>query len=115
MATDNEQHHGAGGVPGSQNYVFRWNARRFRDVSRSYLLGELERVCVIRFWDHNVTLRRLANAVGGGRAGLAAARATYAMLDLGCSWVGNAIVGIALKKPHRATIAATPTTGNARA
>lgn len=81
----------------AQNYVFRWNASFLGDVARSYLLDEAGTVDVIRFWDHNVTIRRLADRVGRGRVGLAAAKATYGMLDGGLWWMGNAMVGIILK------------------
>jgi Methyltransferase domain len=95
-----EQHEGDDGTGGSgKNYVFRWNARFFSDVARSYLLDEAKDVNVIRFWDHNVTIRRVADLAGGGRRGLLAARATYGVLDGVVPWMGNAMVGIVTKSP----------------
>lgn len=95
-----ERHEGGSDDAGkAENYVFRWNTQVFTDVTRSYLLDEAKEVQVIRFWDHNVTIRRVANAVGGGRLGLATAKATYALLDAGLWWIGNALVGIVLKDP----------------
>lgn len=91
-----EDGNGVGGPGTAQNYVFRWNRRVFRDVARSYLLDEVAKVEVVRFWDHNVTVRRLAEGVGGGRLGLAAAKATYLALN-GLWWMGNAMAGIVLK------------------
>jgi hypothetical protein len=93
-----EQHEGDDGAGGSgKNYVFRWNARFLADVARSYLLDEAKDVHVIRFWDHNVTIRRVADLAGGGRRGLLAARATYGVLDGVVPWMGNAMVGIVTK------------------
>lgn len=93
-----EQHGGDDGAGGSgKNYVFRWNARFLADVARSYLLDEAKDVHVIRFWDHNVTVRRVADLTGGGRRGLLAARATYGVLDGVVPWMGNAMVGIVTK------------------
>jgi hypothetical protein len=92
-----EDGNGIGGPGTAQNYVFRWNRRVFRDVARSYLLDEVAKVEVVRFWDHNVTVRRLAEGVGGGRLGLAAAKATYMALNAGLWWMGNAMAGIVLK------------------
>jgi ubiquinone/menaquinone biosynthesis C-methylase UbiE len=95
-----EQHEGedAAGQSG-KNYVFRWNAQFLRDVSRSYLLDDAKDVKVIRFWDHNVTIHRVATLAGGGRRGLMAARATYGLLDGALRWMGNAMVGIVVKRP----------------
>ena len=94
-----EQHEGDDGAGGSgKNYVFRWNARFLADVARSYLLDEAKDVHVIRFWDHNVTIRRVADLAGGGRRGLLAARATYGLLDGVVPWMGNAMVGIVTKR-----------------
>ena len=93
-----ERHEGDDGTGGSgKNYVFRWNARLFSDVARSYLLDEAKDVNVIRFWDHNVTIRRVADLAGGGRRGLLAARTTYGVLDGVLPWMGNAMVGIVTK------------------
>jgi ubiquinone/menaquinone biosynthesis C-methylase UbiE len=95
-----EKHEGqdAAGHVG-ENYVFRWNNQFFTDVARSYLLREATAVNVIRFWDHNVTIGRVARLAGGGRPGLLAARATYGLLDGLTWWMGNALVGIVLKNP----------------
>ncbi len=98
-----ERHDDAGSADDAgkaQNYVFRWNARFLRDVARSYLLDEVAEVDVLRFWDHNVTIRRLAECVGRGRIGLTAAKTTYAALDGGLWWMGNAMVGLILKKSN---------------
>jgi len=81
----------------AQNYVFRWNRQVFTDVTRSYLLDEAKDVDVVRFWDHNVMIRRVADMVGGGRLGLATAKGAYGLLDAGLWWMGNAMVGIVLK------------------
>jgi hypothetical protein len=91
-----EEHEGDTGTA-EKNYVFRWNARLLTDVARAYLLEDAARVHVIRFWDHNVTIRRVAELAGGGRLGLMAAKATYGVLDGGLRWMGNAMVGIVLK------------------
>jgi hypothetical protein len=92
--------HEAGDSDGAaENYVFRWNRQSFRDVARSYLLKEASDISVIRFWDHNVTLRRLARVVGDGRLGLTVAKSAYRVLDAGMWWMGNAIVGIVVKGP----------------
>jgi ubiquinone/menaquinone biosynthesis C-methylase UbiE len=80
-----------------ENYVFRWNAQFLTDVARSYLLREAAAVNVIRFWDHNVTIGRVAALAGGGRPGLLAAQATYGLLDGALWWMGNAMVGIVIK------------------
>jgi ubiquinone/menaquinone biosynthesis C-methylase UbiE len=93
-----ERHEGqdtAGKV--GENYVFRWNSQFLTNVARSYLLRDAT-VKVIRFWDHNVTIGRVASLAGGGRPGLAAARATYGLLDTTLWWIGNAMVGIVVKK-----------------
>ena len=93
-----EQHEGedAAGSSG-KNYVFRWNAQFLTDVARSYLLDEAKDVQVIRFWDHNVTIHRVARLAGSGRLGLMAAKATYGVLDSVMWWMGNAMVGIVIK------------------
>jgi ubiquinone/menaquinone biosynthesis C-methylase UbiE len=83
----------------AENYVFRWNTQFFRDVTRSYLLKQATEIAVIRFWDHNVTMRRLAQLAGGGRLGLSVAKAAYRTLDTGMWWMGNAMVGIVIKAP----------------
>jgi ubiquinone/menaquinone biosynthesis C-methylase UbiE len=95
-----EKHDGedASGHAG-ENYVFRWNNQFLTDVARSYLLREATDVNVIRFWDHNVTIGRVAKLVGGGRPGLLAAQATYGLLDGLTWWMGNAMVGIVVKNP----------------
>lgn len=104
-----ERHEGkdaAGSV--GENYVFRWNAQFLTNVARSYLLREATAVKVIRFWDHNVTIGRIANLVGGGRLGLATAQATYGLLDTTLWWIGNAMVGIVVKNPTLSPSASSP-------
>jgi ubiquinone/menaquinone biosynthesis C-methylase UbiE len=96
-----EKHEAGEDGEATENYVFRWNAGRFTDVTRSYLLRDARHIAVIRFWDHNVSMRRLAGLVGGGRPGLAAAKALYRLLDLGLWWIGNAVVGIVIKTPEQ--------------
>lgn len=103
-----EQHEGDDAA--EENYVFRWNNRFLTDVARSYLLREAADVNVIRFWDHNVTIARVAKLAGGGQPGLSAAKATYGLLDGLLWWLGNAMVGVVIKKttsssakPHAVT------------
>jgi ubiquinone/menaquinone biosynthesis C-methylase UbiE len=98
-----ETHEAGDAERAAENYVFRWNARSFRDVARSYLLKEAKQISVIRFWDHNVTMRRLARSIGDGRPGLAMAKAAYHVLDSSLWWMGNAIVGIIVKDPAGAS------------
>jgi SAM-dependent methyltransferase len=88
-----------GGGDHAENYVFRWDAHRLRDVTRSYLMKDAVDVTAIRFWDHNVSLRRVADLVGGGRLGLTTVKAAYLALNMGLWWMGNAMVGIVLKNP----------------
>jgi ubiquinone/menaquinone biosynthesis C-methylase UbiE len=86
-----------------ENYVFRWNAQFLTDVARSYLMREVSDVKVIRFWNHQPVVGRVAGLAGNGRLGLAAAHATYGLLDRTLWWMGNNMVGIVIKN-------ATPST-----
>lgn len=51
----------------------------------------------IRFWDHDVALRKLASLFGGGRLGLNAAKADYGALNF-APWLGNMMVGVVVKQ-----------------
>ena len=82
---------------GVENYVFRWSRSLVREVAHSYLLRRAARIDVLRFWDHNVTMKRVADRFGGDALGLAAARATYRVLDLGAPWLGNMMVAVVCK------------------
>jgi hypothetical protein len=84
-----------------ENYVFRWNAGRFADVVRTYPLSRTLSAAVLgslRFWDHDVTLQRVAALPGGGRVGLVTAKTTYRVLDAALWWMGHAMVGIGVKR-----------------
>lgn len=79
------------------NYVFRWNHNLLEQATRSYLLRRPCYVKAIRFWDHNVALRKLAGLFGGGQIGLLAAKTAYGVLGA-VPWLGNMMVGVVVKQ-----------------
>jgi len=79
------------------NYVFRWNRRLVRDVVRSFLRAPAVATRVIRLWDHNVIVRRVAQLAGRGEAGVMVARAIYFTLDTVFAGFGNMMVAIIVK------------------
>jgi len=80
-----------------ENYIFRWNEQLLTDVARSYLMREVSDVKVLRFWNHQPVVGRVAGLVGNERLGLLAAQAIYGVLDSTLWWMGNNMVGIVVK------------------
>ena len=81
------------------NYVIRWNHNMLEQATRSYILRHPCYVKGIRFWDHNVALRKLASLFGGGQIGLLAVKAAYGIL-VAVPVLGNMMVGIVVKQPE---------------
>jgi ubiquinone/menaquinone biosynthesis C-methylase UbiE len=79
------------------NYVFRWNRRLVRDVVCSFLRAPAVTTRVIRLWDHNVIVGRMARLAGRAAAGVAVARAIYFVLDTVFAGLGNMMVAIIVK------------------
>lgn len=91
IGTEWERHEGA------VNFVFRWNLESFRQVILSQLLESRKSIEVIRLWDHNSLVGKVA-ARFGRRLGLAVARAAYALLTP-WNFLGNNFIGILVKDP----------------
>lgn len=82
------------------NYVFRWNKQLLTQVTRSVLLKSRYDARVIRTWDHNVVMGKVARMVGGGRFGLFVVRGCYGVLNCCFGWFGNMFIGVVVKNPR---------------
>lgn len=79
------------------NYVFRWNKRLVGDVVCSFLRAPAVTTRVIRLWDHNVIVGRMARLAGRGAAGVVVARAIYFALDTVFAGLGNMMIAVVVK------------------
>ncbi|WP_442483549.1 class I SAM-dependent methyltransferase [Aeoliella sp. SH292] len=80
------------------NYVFRWNHELLEQATRSMILQRPCYVRGMRVWDHNVSVRKLANALGGKKLGLAASKLTYGTLGTLLPGLGNMFIGVVVKR-----------------
>lgn len=80
------------------NYVFRWNHSLLEQSTRSMLLKRPCYVRGMRIWDHNVSLRKVANLLGGKQLGLAAAKFIYGAMGICLPRLGNMFIGVVVKQ-----------------
>jgi len=79
----------------STNYVFRWNKKLINQTVKSYLLKNYRTIKVIRFWDHNLIVGRIAQKFPGSLK-LKIAKLIYGILEL-IKPLGNMMVTVVLK------------------
>ena len=79
------------------NFVFRWNRLLFEQVTKSYLLKSSNSINIIRLWDHNVVMRKIADLFGGKKLGLMIVQSLYGLLNTVCRRFGNMMIGVVIK------------------
>jgi ubiquinone/menaquinone biosynthesis C-methylase UbiE len=84
---------------GTVNYVFRWNKLMFEQATRSYILQAPCYIKVIRLWNHNLVMSKVAKVFGGGQTGLLVVKLCYALLDLFLGGLGNQSIAAIVKNP----------------
>lgn len=80
------------------NFVFRWNRLIFEQVTKSYLLQLPKSIRVIRLWDHNVVMGKIAKIFGGKKLGLLMVKICYGILNTVFKPFGNMMIGIVIKE-----------------
>lgn len=78
------------------NFVYRWNRKMVEQTVKSYLLKDYNFIKVFRFWDHNLTIRKLVNKFPN-KIQLFLAKTIYLFLSV-INFSGNMMVAIVAKK-----------------
>ena len=82
------------------NYVYRWNLGMFRQTVLRQVLEAPVDIRVVRLWDHNTTIRKIASRFGKGGFSLKLARLIYGFLSP-FNFLGNNFIGILHRKEAR--------------